>query len=80
MQLRMLSNIFQDLLSKECPEVPILNPISKKMQTLKVQKEASFGILLPFDEKYLVTYNNEMVYVLDPKKMVVVAVISQLRG
>lgn len=72
--------MLQDLLSKECPEVPIMNPIPKKMQSLKVQKEASFGILLPFDDNFLVTYSSEMVYVLDPQKMVVVAVISQLRG
>lgn len=43
------------------------------------QKEASFGILLPFSNNYLVTYNNDVVYILDPKELIVNTMVSHLR-
>lgn len=70
---------FQELLSKECLEVPLINPVSENLRRLKPQKEASFGVLLPFNDDYLVTYNSDVVYVLDPKQMSVICCISSLR-
>lgn len=49
------------------------------MRKLKPQREASFGILLPFNEDFLVTYSSDVVYVLDPKEMSVICCISSLR-
>ncbi|XP_072399900.1 WD repeat-containing protein CG11141 [Diabrotica undecimpunctata] len=72
--------LFKELLTKECPEVPLINPISLNLKRLKPQKESAFGILLPFNEKLLVTYNNDIVYILDPKEMTIIATVSHLRG
>ncbi|KAJ8922325.1 hypothetical protein NQ315_004268 [Exocentrus adspersus] len=69
-----------DLLLKECPEVPIINPISKSLRSLKPQKEPSFGVLLSFNENLLITYNNDIVYILDPQEMTILWTISHLRG
>ncbi|XP_050517253.1 WD repeat-containing protein CG11141 [Diabrotica virgifera virgifera] len=72
--------LFKELLTKECPEVPLINPISLNLKRLKPQKESSFGVLLPFNEKLLVTHNNDIVYILDPKEMTIIATVSHLRG
>lgn len=61
-------------------EVPLINPVSENLRRLKPQKEASFGILLPFNDDYLVTYSSDVVYILDPKEMSVITCISSLRG
>lgn len=70
---------FQDLLKKECWEVPIINPISESLRKLKPAKEATFGTLLPFNGDMLVTYGNDVVYILDPVEMSVLASVSSLR-
>ncbi|XP_076263028.1 WD repeat-containing protein CG11141 isoform X2 [Rhynchophorus ferrugineus] len=72
--------LFKDLLTKECPQVPLLNPISKELQKLKPQLEPSFGKLLPFCNDLLVTYNKEIVYILDPEQMSILATVSHLRN
>lgn len=70
---------FQELLSRECAEVPLINPVSENVRKLKPLKEPSFGVLLPFGEDFLVTYSGDVVYVLDPKEMSVVCCVSSLR-
>ncbi|KAG5880173.1 hypothetical protein JTB14_001663 [Gonioctena quinquepunctata] len=72
--------LFKELLTKECFEVPIINPISHNLRSFKPQKEAAFGILLPFNETLLVTYNNDIIYILDPQEMTILSTITQLRS
>ncbi|XP_056630602.1 WD repeat-containing protein CG11141 [Diorhabda sublineata] len=72
--------LFKEILTKERPEVPLINPISIHLKRLKPQKEPAFGILLPFNETLLVTYNNDVLYILDPKEMAVISTVSHLRG
>ncbi|VEN41927.1 unnamed protein product [Callosobruchus maculatus] len=72
--------LFKELLTKECPEVPILNPISKNALSVKPHKEPSFGILLPFNDNLFVTYSNDVVYILDPQEMTVLCTINHLRS
>lgn len=72
--------LFKDLLCKECPQVPLLNPITKAMQQLKPQREPSFGILLPFCENLLVTHSNDIVYILNPAEMTILATVAHLRS
>ncbi|CAG9816312.1 unnamed protein product [Phaedon cochleariae] len=72
--------LFKELLTKECSEVPIINPIAHNLHYFKPQREPAFGILLPFNEKLLVTYNNDVVYILDPQEMTVLSTISHLRS
>ncbi|XP_050293391.1 WD repeat-containing protein CG11141 [Anthonomus grandis grandis] len=71
--------LFKDLLSKNCPQVPLLNPISKALQQLKPQREASFGIVRQFCDNLLVTHNQDVVYVLDPSNMSILATVNNLR-
>ncbi|CAG9856156.1 unnamed protein product [Phyllotreta striolata] len=72
--------LFKDLLTKECSEVPLINPISANLKRIKPQKESAFGILLPFNSHLLVTYSNDVVYILDPKEMSIISKVSHLRG
>lgn len=72
--------LFKELLTRECPEVPLINPISINLERLKPYKEPSFGILLPFNGKLLVTYNNDVLYILDPKEMAIISTVRHLRG
>jgi hypothetical protein len=67
-------------LKKECSEVPIINPISKNLKMLKPQKEPSFGVLLPFNDNLILTYNNDVIYILDPEKMTVISTMSHFRS
>lgn len=66
-------------MNKECAEVPLINPVSENLKKLKPQKEAAFGVLLPFNEDFLITYSNDIVYVLHPKEMNVICCVSSLR-
>ncbi|KAL3284748.1 hypothetical protein HHI36_018892 [Cryptolaemus montrouzieri] len=70
--------LFKELLSRDCTEIPLLNPVSKHLQK-NTPKELNFGIILPFGENLLLTYNSSVVYILDPEAMTVVSKISQLR-
>lgn len=71
--------LFKDILSKESPEVLLINPISDNLKKVKPQKEASFGHVLLYNSNYLVTYSSDVVYVLDPRKLTVIATVSNLR-
>ncbi|GLV45560.1 uncharacterized protein CBL_02580 [Carabus blaptoides fortunei] len=71
--------LFKDLLNKECYEVPLINPITGYAKKLKPLREATFGVLLPFGENLLVTYSSEVIYILDPISLIVIAMISHLR-
>ncbi|EEZ99531.1 WD repeat-containing protein CG11141-like Protein [Tribolium castaneum] len=72
--------LFKDLLKKECSEVPIINPISRNLKMLKPLKEPSFGVLLPFSENLILTYNNDVIYVLDPEQMTIISTMSHFRS
>lgn len=66
-------------MNKECYEVPLINPITGYAKKLKPLREATFGVLLPFGDNLLVTYSSEVIYILDPISLVVIATISHLR-
>uniref|UniRef100_A0A1Y1MJB7 HPS5-like beta-propeller domain-containing protein n=2 Tax=Photinus pyralis TaxID=7054 RepID=A0A1Y1MJB7_PHOPY len=72
--------LFKDILNQRSSEAQLINPVSKSLRKLLPQKEASFGVVLPFQDHLLVTYNNDVVYVLNPKELTVDAMISNLRG
>lgn len=38
-----------------------------------------FGLLLPFGDDLIVTYSSEIIYILDPTNLLVIATISHLR-
>lgn len=70
--------VFKEVLKRDCAEVPLLNPVSKHVQT-KSPKDVNFGVILPLGENLLVTYNSNLIYILDLQNMTVVSKISQLR-
>lgn len=72
--------LFKDILNQRSSEAQLINPVSKSLRKLLPQKEASFGMVLPFHDHLLVTYNNDVVYILNPKELTVDAMISNLRG
>ncbi|CAH1122964.1 unnamed protein product [Ceutorhynchus assimilis] len=72
--------LFKDLLCKDCAQIPILNPLSKTLQQLKPQKEASFGVVQQFCDNLLITYSNDVVYILDPANMSILATVNNLRS
>ncbi|KAK4873241.1 hypothetical protein RN001_015270 [Aquatica leii] len=72
--------LFKDILSQRSTEAQLINPVPKSLRKLLPQKEASFGIVLPFNEDLLVTYNNDVVYIVNPKELTVNAMVSNLRG
>lgn len=59
--------------------MPLINPITGYAKKLKPQKEAMFGILLPFADNLLVTYSSEIIYILDPSNLLIIATISHFR-
>lgn len=56
-----------------------MNPMSENLRKLQPYREATFGVLLPFNNDLLVTYGNDVVYILSPKEMSVIACMSNLR-
>lgn len=71
--------LFREILNRESPEVPLINPISHNMKSLKPCKEASFGKLALFSENLIVTFSNDVIYILNPKELTILATISNLR-
>ncbi|XP_017777988.1 PREDICTED: WD repeat-containing protein CG11141 isoform X1 [Nicrophorus vespilloides] len=72
--------LFKEVLSDhELFEVPLLNPFPANLENKRPSKEASFGPLIQFCENYLITYSDEVVYVLSPQHLKIVAVITHLR-
>lgn len=56
-----------------------MNPMSQNLRKLHPCREASFGVLLPFNNDLLVTYGNDVVYILSAKEMSIIACMSSLR-
>lgn len=55
-----------------------MNPAPQNAQ--RIRGEQTFGILLPFGEDLLVTFNEEVVYVMNPMSKAIIAVINELRS
>ncbi|KAF5295886.1 hypothetical protein FQR65_LT10374 [Abscondita terminalis] len=72
--------LFKDILNQRSSEVQLINPVPKGIRKLLPQKEASFGIVMPFNDNLLVTYNNDVVYIVNPKDLTVHTMVSNLRG
>ena len=63
---------------KENNRTPLINPISSRVR--HVRGDHQFGPLLIFREHLLVTYSSDMVYILNPATISVVATVADLRG
>lgn len=58
-------------------EVALLNPASEGLR--KNRGEPSFGIVLPFCDDLLVTYCDDVVYVVNPNTIAITSIINDLR-
>lgn len=73
-------SVIQEILSKDFPEVSLINPIAHHLKRLKPVKDASFGTLLSFQDELLVTHGSDVVYILNPKELTVLHTVNNLRG
>jgi len=73
-----ISAFSQDALMKENIRTPLINPVSSHVR--HVRGDHQFGPLLVFQERLLVTYSSDMVYILNPATISVVATVADLRG
>ncbi|GBP50505.1 WD repeat-containing protein CG11141 [Eumeta japonica] len=76
-------NVHQTLLFKEAINNPLtvaelLNPAQKPRP--RAVQERNFGPLFVFREHFVVTHDDELLYVLDPRSLVAVAVVDDLRS
>jgi hypothetical protein len=73
-----ISVFSQDALMKENTHTPLINPASSHVRHMRGDHQ--FGPLLVFREHLLVTYSSDVVYVLNPATITVVATVADLRG
>lgn len=64
-------------MSNSYTEIELLNPAPQNGQ--RIRGEQNFGILLPFGDDLLVTFNEETVFVINPSSKAIIAVINELR-
>lgn len=70
------TNLFKDLLSQPHQDIPII-PYEGQTRTQLKSSDQQFGLLLLYQEKYLVTWSSSHLYLLNPDNNTVVA--SQAR-
>ena len=58
-------------------EVELLNPAPKSAK--RSRGEPSFGIVLPFFEDLLITYSEDIIYVVNPATVSITALVTDLR-
>ncbi|XP_048483523.1 WD repeat-containing protein CG11141 [Plutella xylostella] len=69
--------IFKEAISNPLTVVELLNPSQKK--PYDPDREHNFGPLHVFREHFLVTYNEDVLYILDPRSLTAIATVDQLR-
>jgi hypothetical protein len=68
----------QDAVMKENTRTPLINPALSHIKHM--HGDHQFGPILVFREHLLVTYSSDVVYVLDPAAITVIATVADLRG
>ncbi|XP_011876244.1 PREDICTED: WD repeat-containing protein CG11141 isoform X2 [Vollenhovia emeryi] len=69
--------IFKDAVRSGHTEVELLNPAPEGSR--KNRGEPSFGIVLPFCDDLLVTYCDDVVYVVNPNTIAITSIVNDLR-
>ncbi|XP_066594452.1 WD repeat-containing protein CG11141 [Prorops nasuta] len=69
--------IFKDAIHSSHTEVELLNPVPESMK--KNRGEPSFGVVLPFADDLLLTYSDDILYVVNPKTIAITSVVTDLR-
>ncbi|XP_043484940.1 WD repeat-containing protein CG11141 isoform X2 [Leptopilina heterotoma] len=69
--------MFKDAIKFGHSEVELLNPAQES--TRKSRGEPTFGIVLPFSDDLLVTYSDDIIYVVNPITISITAAITDVR-
>ncbi|KAG5341201.1 Y1411 protein, partial [Acromyrmex charruanus] len=69
--------IFKDAVRSGHTEVALLNPAPEGSK--KNRGEPSFGIVLPFCDDLLITYCDDVVYVVNPNTIAITSIVNDLR-
>lgn len=69
--------LFQEAISNPLTIAELLNPSQQKHS--HAQREYNLGPLHVFREHFLVSHNEHILYILDPRSLTAVAVVDDLR-
>nr|XP_050851053.1 WD repeat-containing protein CG11141 isoform X1 [Vespula vulgaris] len=69
--------IFKDAIRSVHTEVKLLNPAPESAK--KNRGEPTFGIMLPFSEDLLLTYSDNIIYVVNPRTIAITSVVTDVR-
>ena len=69
--------IFKDAIRTGHTEVELLNPAPESSK--KNRGEPTFGVILPFCDDLLVTYSDDIIYVVNPQTIAITSIITDLR-
>lgn len=69
--------IFKDAIRSGYTEVELLNPAPKSSK--KNRREPTFGVILPFCEDLLITYSDDIVYIVNPQTIAITSIVTDLR-
>ena len=69
--------IFKDAIRSGHTEVELLNPAPESSK--KNRGEPTFGVILPFCDDLLVTYSDDIIYVVNPQTIAITSIITDLR-
>ncbi|KOC59375.1 WD repeat-containing protein [Habropoda laboriosa] len=69
--------IFKDAVRSNYTEVELLNPAPENSK--KNRGEPTFGVILPFCDDLLVTYSDDIIYVVNPQTIAITSIVTDLR-
>ncbi|XP_076760006.1 uncharacterized protein LOC143428770 isoform X2 [Xylocopa sonorina] len=69
--------IFKDAVRSGHTEVELLNPAPESSK--KNRGEPTFGVILPFCDDLLVTYSDDIIYVVNPQTIAITSIVTDLR-
>ena len=69
--------IFKDAIRSGHTEVELLNPAPESFKNQR--GEPTFGVILPFCDDLLVTYSDDIIYVVNPTTIAITSIITDLR-
>ncbi|XP_014217310.1 WD repeat-containing protein CG11141 [Copidosoma floridanum] len=70
--------IFKGAVKTEPSRVNLLNPIPEKSKK-RIKEDVKFGIIKPFSDNLLVTFNQDVIYLLNPNEITITSVVTDLR-
>ncbi|XP_076235676.1 uncharacterized protein LOC143180037 [Calliopsis andreniformis] len=69
--------IFKDAIRTGHTEVQLLNPAPESSK--RNRGEPTFGVILPFCDDLLVTYSDDIIYVVNPQTIAITSIVTDLR-